>query len=531
MAALSIAGLLLPEAVAYARIANLPAHAGIISLFAGLLCYGLIGSSRFAIVSATSSSAAVLAAATFSIAGGDESLRLLLAIGMLLVTSGFFILAAVLRLGNITNFIARPVLRGFAFGLAIVIICRQLADIFGVHTQHRDLLRFVPEVVAQFSQWNTLSIMIALVALLLLLLCSRIKYMPGGLIVIALGIALTHWINLEAYQIVLVGQIDMQIQTPIFPSLNRDQWLRLGELGFAMALILYCESYGAIRNFAAKHGDSISPNRDLFALGIANLCSALFHGQPVGAGYSATAANEAAGAKSRCSGLIAALFILLIVLTLLPVIALTPVPVLAAIVIHAVGHTLNPQIFRNTFAWRRDRLITLSAIIGVLLFGILDGLLLAIALSLLMLLKSLASSSLSELGKLENSHDFVRMVTHPSAKRIDGIAIFRPEQPLFFANVDRVLHHLRQQTMAMGDSVQTVIVSLEESPDLDSSTLENLQELFQFFARRQQRLILTRLKAQAFQALSCVVPADSRAVQLSDLSVDHAVKVAQDKLP
>ena len=157
----------------------------------------------------------------------------------------------------------------------------------------------------------------------------------------------------------------MQLATPTLPILSPADLLRLGELSFAIAMILYAESYGSIRSFAIKHNDEVAPNRDLLALGASNLLSALFQGMPVGAGYSATSANEVAGATSRLSGWIAALVMLAIVLTLLPSIALTPEPVLAAIVIHAVHHTLNPMIFRPYFQWRRDRLV----VIAVLLLG------------------------------------------------------------------------------------------------------------------------------------------------------------------
>lgn len=154
IAGVSIAGLLLPEAVAFSWIGNLPPQAGVVALFAGLICYGLLGTSRFAIVSATSSSAAVLAAATASIAGGDAGLRLSLAVGLVTLTGVFFVLIGLARMGSITDFIAKPVLRGFAFGLAIVTILKQFATVVGVHPQHGDMPRFVPELLGQAARWN-----------------------------------------------------------------------------------------------------------------------------------------------------------------------------------------------------------------------------------------------------------------------------------------------------------------------------------------------------------------------------------------
>ncbi|MDY7546831.1 SulP family inorganic anion transporter [Glaciimonas sp. CA11.2] len=527
IAGLSIAGLLLPEAVAYASIGNLPPQAGVIALFAGLLCYGLLGTSRFAIVSATSSSAAVLAAATAAIANGNAGLRLTLAIGLVLVSGVFFLLASLARMGNVTDFIAKPVLRGFAFGLAIVIILKQCASVVGVQPVHSDLIRFIPELVARVAIWNWVGVAVTVVALILLFILARFKHIPGGLIVIALGIAASKWFNLSDYGIGMVGTIQLQLSTPSLPLLTHAEWLRIGELGFAMVMILYAESYGSIRTFAMKVGDNVSPNRDLMALGVSNLVSGLFHGMPVGAGYSATSANEAAGAKSRLAGWVAAAVVLAIVLTLLPSIALTPVPILAAIVIHAVSHTLNPALFRSYFAWHRDRLVVISAVICVLLLGVLDGLLAAIAISILMMLRQLSASSIVVLGRLEQSHDFVNIATYPRAKAISGILILRPNEPIFFANAERILSQARLALKAADASIHTVIISLEESPNLDSSSIEALLDFYRSVALDGRQLLLARLKSPVYDLLkglgSALVPLKS----LNSLSVDDTVRIAQ----
>jgi MFS superfamily sulfate permease-like transporter len=527
IAGLSIAGLLLPEAVAYSSIGNLPPQAGVIALFAGLICYGLFGSSRFAIVSATSSSAAVLAAATASIANGDAGFRLTLAIGLVLITGLFFLLAGLARMGGITDFIAKPVLRGFAFGLAIVIILKQCANVAGVHPLNGDMIRFVSALISQIALWNPVGIAVGAVALSLLFLLARIRRLPGGLVVIVLGIAAGKWLDLPHYGVGLAGAIHLELATPTLPLLSRSEWLRLGELGFAMVMILYAESYGSIHSFAKKHDDPVLPNRDLLALGASNLVSGLFHGLPVGAGYSATAANEAAGAVSRLAGWVAALVVLAIVLTLLPSIALLPEPVLAAIVIHALSHTLRPAIFRPYFTWRRDRLLIIVSVTGVLLLGVLDGLLAAVGISLLLMLQRFSESGISVLGRLGQGHDFVNMALHPEAQAVAGVIILRPDEPLFFANAERILSQARQTIAAAGTSVHTVILSLEESPDLDSSSLEALLDFFGFVTAQEKRLLLARLKDPVLEILKRIVPPGLAASSFSGLSVDEAVHLAQ----
>ncbi|MQR01783.1 SulP family inorganic anion transporter [Glaciimonas soli] len=531
IAGLSIAGLLLPEAVAYSSIANLPPQTGVIALFAGLLCYGLFGSSRFAIVSATSSSAAVMAAAitamTAAMANGDPQLRMTLAIGLVMVTGLFFLLAGLLRLGGITAFIAKPVLRGFAFGLALVIIVKQFASMVNVHPVHNDMLRYVGALLEQSEHWNWIAVAVGALALALLFLFSRIsycRYLPGGLIVIVLGVAAEKWLNLSQHGVQLVGTIPLQLVMPSLPLLSYSDWMNLGELAIAMVMILYAESYGSIRSFAMKHGDTVDPDRDLLAIGAANLLSGMFHGMPVGAGYSATSANEAAGATSRLAGWVAALVVLLIVLTLLPFIALTPQPVLAAVVIHAVSHTLNPAIFRPYFTWRRDRLLVVTAVIAVLALGVLNGLLVAIGMSLLLMLRQLSASSIMILGRLGDSHDFVNLKTHPTAKALPGILILRPNEPLFFANAERILSQARQEINAAVPPVQNIIISLEESPDLDSSSIEALTD-FCHAIGSNKRIVLTRLKDPVLEILQKVDPPILPQESLSGLSVDEAVRV------
>ena len=525
VAGLSIAGLLLPEVVAYSSIANLPPQTGVIALFAGLLCYGLFGSSRFAIVSATSSSAAVLAAATASMANGDIGLRMTLAVGLVMITGLFFLLAGLARMGSVTDFIAKPVLRGFAFGLAIVIIVKQIASVVDVHPVHSDMTRFIPEMLAQANHWNWISVAVMAAALALLFLFARLRRVPGALLVIVIGVAAGQWLNLQQYGVGLVGSIHLQLALPTLPLLSRADWLRLGELGFAMGMILYAESYGSIRSFAIKHRDTTAPNRDLLALGASNLLSGLFHGMPVGAGYSATSANEAAGATSRLSGWVAALVMLAIVLTLLPGIALTPEPVLAAIVIHAVSHTLNPMAFRPYFQWRRDRLVVIASVIAVLLLGVLDGLLVSIVISIFMMLRQFSQSTISILGQLGDSHDFVNMRTHPAAQPVAGIIILRPNEPLFFANAERILSQARRSIAAAKD-LHTVILSLEESPDLDSTSLEGLHDFFTFVEASGLQLLLARLKDPVYDIMKNAVAPAFPAACLSALSVAEAVHVA-----
>jgi MFS superfamily sulfate permease-like transporter len=273
-----------------------------------------------------------------------------------------------------------------------------------------------------------------------------------------------------------------------------------------------------------KHNDNVQPNRDLIALGMANVVSGAFHGTPVGAGYSGTSANEAAGAQSRAAGLYAAATVLVFVILFLPLIERIPEPVLAAVVIHAVSKSLRLAAFRPYFVWRRDRLVTLTAVAAVIVFGMLDGLLAAIAFSLAMLLHSLSSPRLSVLGRM-GAHDFVSVARFPQALCTPGVLIIRPEEPLFFANAEPLMAAARQCVLRQS-GVRRVIFSLEESPDLDGTALEALGEFAAWLSSRNAGLRVARLKEASRDALQ---RANFRELPPSGLdysSVDDAVSGA-----
>ena len=519
IAGVSMAGLLLPEAVAYAGIAGLPPQAGVLALFAGLLVYGLIGRSRFAIVSATSSSAAVLGAATLSLAGHDAVLRAALAAGLVLASGLAFLAAGAMRLGSICSFISKPVLRGFAFGLALVIIVKQCPKLTGTHPTADAAPAVAWQLLAQWPQWNWSAIALGVAALVALKLLARLPRLPGALLVIAAGIAAAQGLGLSAHGVAAIGRIDLALSVPALPALSQGQWVSIVELSLALVLLVFAESYSAIRTMANLHGDTVDPNRDLVALGAANVLSALIHGLPVGAGFSATAANEAAGAGSVKSAWVAGAVVLALVALCLPWIELTPEPVLAAVVIHAVSHTLSLAAFRPYFAWRRDRFVVVAAAVAVVALGVLNGLLAGIAISVAMMLRGLSEPRMSELGRQRDGHDYLGL-QHDGVVPVAGVLILRPEAPLFFANVERMLAEMRARIAAA--SPRAFVLSLEETPDLDGTTIEALTAFTAEQGAAGRATVLARLKDPVLALLETAT-AGQPGTRLEPGSVDDAV--------
>jgi MFS superfamily sulfate permease-like transporter len=352
-----------------------------------------------------------------------------------------------------------------------------------------------------------------------LALLARLPKLPGALLVIAAGIGAAQWLQLGAHGVAVVGRIDLALSAPSLPVLAQGQWVSLAELSLALLLLVFAESYSAIRTMALKHGDAVDPNRDLWALGAANLLSALVHGLPVGAGFSATAANEAAGSTSSKTAWIAGAVVLLLVLLCLPWIELTPTPVLAAVVIHAVSHTLSLSAFRPYFAWRRDRFVVVAAAVAVIALGVLNGLLTGIAISLAMTLRGLSEPRMSELGRRGGGHDYLGL-QHGDVVPVPGVLILRPEAALFFANVERMLSEIRTRIAAAAP--RAFVLSLEETPDLDGTTIEALTAFTAEQGMAGRVTVLARLKDPVLALLQSAT-AGQALTRLEAGSVDDAV--------
>ena len=527
VAGLCVAGLMLPEAVAYAGIAGLAPQHAIFAGIAGCLIYPLVGRSRFAIVSATSSSAAILAAtlAVMPLAASERAALAAIIVGM---AGLLFLAAAMARLGGLTGFISRPVLRGFALGIAITIILHQLPIVTGAPVQALGTLDYARALAGSIPQWHWPSILTGVAALGALLALRRYPAIPGAFVVLVIGIAAARWLDLPGHGVAAVGTVDTALAWPTLPALGWNDLSRLAQFAVPLVLILFAESWGTIRSLALRHGEAIDANRELAALGGANLVSALAQGMPVGAGFSAGSASEAAGAVSRWTSVVAATGLILMLLFAMPLVAQLPEPVLAAVVIAALAHALDPAPILRLWRLDRDQFVAIGAAAGVLALGVLNGMLLAIGLSLAALLQRLATPRVARLGRLGESHDYVDIARHSDAVAPLQIAIWRPTAPLFFANAERMLGLIAAGTR--GDpTIRAVVLSLEESYDLDSTALDALLEFDRAMAQAGLIVQLARLHDQARDLIAAAggTDLDTR----SSYSVDDAVTVVKATMP
>jgi sulfate permease, SulP family len=486
--------------VAYAGLAQLPATHALTAAMVGLGIYALFGGSRFAIVAPTSSTAILAAAAVLSSPGlagaADPSAYQQAFTALVLLAGAALMLLAWARQGQLSAFVSRPVLRGFAFALAITIVIKQLPDALGFALPRgagSDPLHVLAYATMNVHAWHLPSIAVALAAAAAIAGLRRWPQLPASMIVIGVAIGAAYMLELQSLGVAEVGAIERPALQLRLPALPTSEWLRLGELAFGLVVLVFAESWGSMRTLALARGDVLDPNRELLVLGACNVASALLQGLPVGAGFSASSANAAAGAGSRRAGFAALGVIAAALVVALPALHLLPRPVLAVAVISALWHALSPRPLLAVWRMGRDRALVVGAVAAVLLLGVLDGMLAAIALSLVVALRQFSNPVVHELGQLDGSRNFVVLDGHTGAARTPGLLILRPEEPLFFASAERVAAEVVGR-VKRGDRVVAVVLSLEESADLDSTAVECLLELDRRLSRDGCPLVLARIK-------------------------------------
>jgi high affinity sulfate transporter 1 len=479
LAGIALAGLLVPEGMAYAGIAGVPPQAGLYSLTAGLLMYALLGSSRHLAVSCTSGSAAMLAALIAPLAGGDLSRYTLLASATAIVAGVLFLAAAVFRLGFVSEFISKPVLKGFVFGLGVTIMVKQAPKLLGIEKGTGDTLAQAWHVIVSLPHTNPWAFAIGGGALALIFVLGAVApRVPSALVVFVLGILAVEYFDLDRRGVEIAGKVPAGLPHVQLPLISRDDLLDVFAGAVGIVLIVYAEGLAAARTFAAKYRYDISPNQELAAIGVANLASGLTQGIIVGGGMSGTAANSAGGARTQLSTITTVLVSVLTLLFLMPLFEKLPEAVLGAIVFHAVWHLADVKEMRRLASLRTGSIwAALTAMAGVLELGVLKGLVLAMCLTLVAVLKKISTPQDSVLGKLPGTETLVDAEQYPEAEAIPGLLIFRPNGILFFANANRVRNRVHAAVQNAGQPIKRVVLTLEASPEIDATSLDMLEQL------------------------------------------------------
>lgn len=523
VAGISVAGLMLPEAIAYAGIAGVPPQHALFAAMAGCAVYALFGQSRFAIISPTSSSAVILASMLLALGPGSGQKMLLVAVVVFFVGI-LFLAAGLLKLGALATIISRPVLRGFAFGLAILITSKQFPVLFGIAEPSVGPFDAVWLIVSQPAHWNAFSLSVGIIALALLIIARRVPQLPGSLTVIITAIFASIALDLQQRGVAVVGAIDLSSNWASITAVSFDDLSQAVRFAPPLVLILFAESWGTVRGLSLRHGETVDANRELRTLGLANLASAAFQGMPVGAGFSAGAANEAADPQTKLATAIAAFGLTIFSFAASGWFAYIPQPALAAIIIVALLHALDPAPLYRLWKLKRDVALALAATAGVLFLGVLNGVLVAIALSFAVFLRRLSAPSIMQLGRLGDSHDFVDAKRHPDAVELPDVLILRPAQPLFFGNAEPIFAAINRRILA-SPVRNTVIVSLEETFELDTTALDALLEFDANMQKQSGAVRYARMHDAVKDMLTLGGGEDL--LRRSNYSVDDAVAAAR----
>ena len=476
IAGLVAAAVVLPKAMAYATVAGLPVAVGLYTALVPMAIYALVGSSRVLSVSSTTTLAILTGTQLALVVPDGDPAKLLTATAALTALVGvMLILAGVLRLGFVANFISTPVLTGFKAGIGLVIVLDQVPKVLGIHITKAGFFRDLFQVAHHIPETSLIVLAVAAATFAVLIGMERLwPHSPAPLVAVGGAIAASWFFGLEARGVSIVGMIPQGLPALTMPDVSLLEQLVPGALG--IALMSFTETIAAGRAFARPAEPPIKPNRELIATGVANVGGAVLGSMPAGGGTSQTAVVRSAGGQSQRASLVTAAAALATMLLLAPLLGLLPNATLAAVVIvYSVG-LIQPAEFLGIRAVRSMEFRwAVIACVGVLIFGTLRGIVVAIIASMIGLASQTAQPRVSVIGRKRGA-DVLRPLSaeHPDDELFEGMLIVRPEGRLFFVNVQNVV----DQISALVEKYQPRVLTLDMSrtPDLEYSALQTLIE-------------------------------------------------------
>ncbi|MCS6846038.1 MAG: SulP family inorganic anion transporter [Caldilineales bacterium] len=490
IAGLTLWGLVVPEAMAYAGIAGLPPQAGLYTLVASLLIYALLGTSRHLVVQATSATAALLASsvATAMVVSGlaaqsSPDAYQAYASAFVLVTGLVFLVAGLAKLGFITQFLSKPVMDGFVMGLAIFVAVGQLNKLFGVPKPAGNTVEKLIGIVRDLPEANWVSFAVGVAALALLFLLPRWnKKLPSGLIVLFAAIGLSMALDLSGkHGVEVVGALPQGLPSLTFPELPFRSYLAMLLPAMGVLLVAYSEALGVAHEFAERHGYEVDANQELNAHAAANLLSALFGGMLAAGSMSASAVKEEAGARTQVANLVTWMAAIVTLLFLTPLFAPLPEAVLGALIIHAVWHIIASRKLKKLhLASRVEFWFGALALAGVLLIDVLEGMVIGVVASLLFVIYRSSRPHIALLGRVPGVPGaYSDLARHPENIPVPGVAIVRVDGQLYYANALTVRNQIKAMIAEMETPPRAVVFDFAAQHELDVTSTEVLRRLFE----------------------------------------------------
>jgi high affinity sulfate transporter 1 len=532
IAGVTLAAYAIPVSLAYASLAGLPPQVGIYGYLLGGLGYALLGSSRQLAVGPTSAISLMVAASVVQMAEGDAQRYVQIASLAAFMVAGLCLLAWLLRLSVLVRLISDSILVGFKIGAGLTIAMTQLPSLFGVAGGGHNFFERVYLLIWQLGHMQIVVFAVGAIAIALLLMGER--WLPGrpvALAVVALAIFLATALGLPAIGVPVTGNIPQGLPSLAGPALRLRDVEGIVPLAAGCLLLAYIEGVSAARTFAAKHGYELDPRQEFLGIGAANLGAALGHGYPVAGGLSQSAVNDKAGARTPLALVAASITLALCLLFLTDLLENLPKAVLAAVVLTAILGLFDFRALLHM--WRVSRIdfyAATTAIMGVLLLGILQGILLAALVSILLLLARASQPHVAFLGRIPGTNSYSDLARHPENEPLGTVIAFRPEASLLYVNAGSVLEIVMASVLTDRSKIGAVVCDLSASPYLDLAGARILHMLYDQLAARGISLQIVGARGRVRDLLR----ADGIAGKVGGLeravSLDDAINAARKRV-
>ena len=504
-AGVAVTALIVPKNLGYAGIAGIPLQNGLYAAAAGALIYPLFCTSRQISTGPSSSLAAVAGGAVLATGiGGEHAAELVAAIT--LVTGALFLLMSVLRLGWIARFLSKAVITGFLAGAAIDVVIGELPKLTGTSSEGDSAWRELSSWAGTLGEIHTTTLLVGLASLAVIVGVRFIApKVPGALVLVVGGLLASSLLNLGGHGVALVGEVPSGLPSPTLPAVSvfTANAATIGIAATALLLIGFSQTAGDARAFATRHRYRIDVNQESIAQGMANVGAGAFQGMPVSTSLSASSLNESSGARTPVASLITGALVLLTLLVLAPLFSDLPKPVLAALIIDAVvfGMIDVKELRRLHRVARVDFWIAAAAIVGVLSAGVLTGVVIGVALSLVWLIYVATSPKIPLLGREPGTQVFRDADGHPGDERVEGMIILRLDFGLSFATAEALEERVRALTESE-PAPQAVVLDFAGVDFIDSQGSEKLGEIRRLTAASDATLWLARVKPQVRELLA-----------------------------
>ncbi|MFI0235871.1 SulP family inorganic anion transporter [Streptomyces sp. NPDC016845] len=502
VAGVVLSTLLVPQGMAYAELAGLPPITGLYTSVLCLLAYAVAGPSRILVLGPDSSLGPMIAATVIPLvaADGDPDRAVALASVLALMVGGITLLAGVARLGFVADLISKPTMIGYMNGLALTILIGQLPKLFGFSTDADGLIDEARAFAGALGDGETVpaAVTVGIGCIALIVLLQRwLPKVPAVLVMVVLAITASVALDLDEHGVRTVGRLPEGLPPFTVPDIRWDDLgpLCVGALG--IALVSLADTISNASAFAARTGQEVRGNDEMIAIGAANAAAGLFQGFPVSTSGSRTAVAERAGAKTQLTGLVGAALILLMLVLLPGLFSDLPQPALAAVVITASLSLADLPGTRRLWRQRKaECCLSVAAFLGVALLGVLQGIAIAVGLSILNVFRRAWWPYCTELGRVPGLEGFHDRRSYPTAEHLPGLVILRFDAPLFFANAttfrDEVLHAAHADPPP-----RRVVLAAEPVTDVDTTAADILEELDAALQERGVTLVFAELKDPA----------------------------------